>query len=152
VITVVSSTPLKDHVRCVIYSGYYLHLADVPLSFVGSPSMVLRHHLSDKMYTDSHTGSLSTTAGILGFTRKDGDRGHLIFVSRPGDRGALRLGCGEGEWVSTGLLLRDRLDDYMHYDISLDDSGEHVLLALGDRDYFSTRVKKPSKIALLSLS
>jgi hypothetical protein len=154
VITVAPSSPLEDHVRCVIYSGYYVHLVDVPLSFAGSTSMIMRHHLPDNAIQDCLTGSLSTTAGIIGFRPNQENSGHVILVIRAAvshSRGALRLGCREDEWVSTGLLLRDTLQDHTHWDISLDDDGQNVLVVFRDRNFYKTQARKPSKLALLSL-
>jgi hypothetical protein len=142
----ISVAAIRGHesaVHCVIFSGHYVHLAEIPLATSALSTSPTQHFLPERALRQGG-GSTSTTGGILGYRRTPANAGYQTLVVRTGllrHHPTSRLKLGKCEWAATGVMLHAYEDPYAPWDVSLDEDGGHVLLVFAHRGWSSGQIE-----------
>jgi hypothetical protein len=132
-ILVFPPTPEDRTMRCVLATGVYLHLIDVPRREWGSQIAEVNRQKPDPFILDYRRTSLGNTGGMLGITFAG--YYYTSLVIRTGDCtfAQTRLSQPNLEWLQTGRLLVPTRGLRITSDFSLDDSEGYIVLIRTDK-------------------
>jgi hypothetical protein len=127
-ISVIPPAPQDQTVRCVLASGVYLHLVDVPRKGWGPQLAEVDRRMPDPAIADYEHTSLGNIGGMLGVTFLG--YYYTSLVIRTGDCtfAHTRLSRHNLEWLQTGRLLTLTRDLHIALSFSMDDSEGYIVL------------------------
>jgi hypothetical protein len=152
-ISVIYPTLPNGVVQCIIYTGSYVLLMNMPLPTSDLSTPVTQYFDFGMGSKRRDSAFSSTTVSVLGLSSRAPNPGHGTLVVRTNmeqGRGHVQLGCDRHEWIAAGVLLRNVANKW-HVDISFDEDTGHALILSNNHTPNTDYSSDYSSLSLLSI-